>query len=111
MLNAKVRNNEDRILLAGGVGEDGRVGQRGILTLDPDLNLDLVPSGSKAPPCTQSAFGGEDAGISRSPVGTGENSGAPPPEHDAAWYSPSARAARITQSMIEHRLRKRRVEM
>ena len=35
----------------------------------------------------------------------------PPPEHDASWYSPSARAARITQSMIEHRLRKRRIEM
>ena len=51
----------------------------------------------------------EDSG-QRSPAGTAENQGSEP-EHDASWYSPSARAARITQSMIEHRLRKRRVEM
>ena len=44
------------------------------------------------------------------PAGRAENQ-ASEPEHDAAWYSPSARAARITQSMIEHRLRRRRVEM
>ena len=72
----------------------------------------------KAPPCTHGATGAEredtgshgDAETSRSPAGTAENPGAEP-EHDAAWYSPSARAARITQSMIEHRLRKRRIEM
>ena len=36
MLNAKVRNHEDCIVLAGGVKEDTAVGHRGILTLDLD---------------------------------------------------------------------------
>ena len=89
---------------------DDAAGQKGNLTHDLDLNHNLVLSG-KAPPGTHTASGGEDTETPRSPAGMAENQGAPPPEHDAAWYSPSARAARITQSMIEHRLRKRRVEM
>ena len=85
-------------------------GQEGNLNHDQDLNYNLVLSG-KAPPGTHTASGGEDTETPRSPAGMAENQGAPPPEHDAAWYSPSARAARITQSMIEHRLRRRQVEM
>ena len=107
------------------VAEHTVTGQRGNLTLDHDpssvaeplrrvdLNhdLDLVPSGpGKAPTSIHTASGVEDPETSRSPAGTAENQGSEP-EHDAAWYSPSARAARITQSMIEHRLRRRRVEM
>ena len=100
------------------VTEHAAAGQKGNLT--HDLNHNLVLSGkapplredteSKAPPCTHTASGGGDTETPRSPAGTTETQGSPP-EHDAAWYSPSARAARITQSMIEHRLRKRRVEM
>ena len=46
-LKARVRNNEDRIVWVGGVGEDTVVGHRGILTLDLDLDLnhDLDQSG------------------------------------------------------------------
>ena len=78
-------------------------GQRGHLTHDHDLNHNLVLSGpAEATPPGPAA--NEPA------VGTAENQ-EPTPEHDASWYSPSARAARITQSMIEHRLRRRRVEM
>ena len=43
MLNAKVRNEEECIVLAGGGAEDTAAGQRGILDLDltHDLDLDL----------------------------------------------------------------------
>nr|WP_321349232.1 hypothetical protein [uncultured Methanoregula sp.] len=99
-------------------GEDTATGQRGNLTLDHDPssvaeplrrgdlnhNLDLVPSGS-------AGVYRPGPAANKPAAGTAENQGVPPPEHDAAWYSPSARAARITQSMIEHRLRRRRVEM
>ena len=84
-------------------GNAAAAGQRGNLTLDLDHNHNLVLSGS-------AGVAQPGAAANEPPDGTSENQG-PPPEHDAAWYSPSARAARITQSMIEHRLRKRRVEM
>ena len=41
-LKAKVRNDEECIVLIGGVGEDTAVGQRGNLTLDLTLNHNLV---------------------------------------------------------------------
>ena len=48
--------------------KDGAAGKGGILTLDLNHDLDLVPSGkapscSKAPPCTPSASGGEDGKV------------------------------------------------
>ena len=48
-INAKGRNDEECIVLIGGVGEDTVAGHRGIPTLDLDLNHDLDLSGLARP--------------------------------------------------------------